>query len=867
MIRPSRVFTVVPTIPSALAPLVDLAYNLRWTWDAPTAELFRRLDPARWAATNHNPILLLRTVDQARLDEVSRDQGYRRELAGAAAELAAYLDGDGADAAERPRVAYFCAEFGLSECLPIYSGGLGVLAGDHLKSASDLGLNLTGVCLFYRRGYFLQRLRLDGWQEEAQHDNDPAQLPVRPARDASGNQVMVHLQFPGRDLAARVWHVQVGRTALYLLDSDVESNAEQDRRITDQLYGGDRDMRIRQELLLGIGGLRALDALGLRPEVCHLNEGHSAFLALERIRQFMQEHKLSFAEARVAASAGLVFTTHTPVPAGHDTFDAGMIDHYLGDYYRELGLSRTEFMTLGRLDWRNEHEPFSLTVLSLRLASRSNGVSKLHGGVSRRIWGTVWPGLAEGEVPIDGVTNGIHLPSWLAPEMAELQEPGAAQADDGSDEDGVNGDGPPSRRGRRAGDRPRVVDTISARDLWERHERLRTDLVHYVRARLTAQLTRQGAGPGEVGRAVEALDPQALTIGFARRFAEYKRATLLLRDSARLIRLITATGRPVQFIYAGKSHPADNGGKELIRRLVELARSEELRGKIVMLEDYDIGVARWMVQGVDVWLNTPRRPLEASGTSGMKAVANGGLHVATLDGWWDEAYRPGLGWAIGDRRFYEAAESQDEVEAQSLYDLLEREIVPLFYERDAAGVPQGWIARMRASMSALPPIFNTDRMVGEYAARFYDPSAVEVRRLGSNGLAPARELAAWSARLVEQWPAVRVASVRGIPDTVQSGGHFDVQAEVHLGSLSPAEVLVQVALGPIDGQGMLTVPTLVPLEPDREINPNCWAFGARGVPGERSGRHGYAVRVTPRHPAQSPNGPVPAPLGLVRWSD
>ena len=861
MIRPSRVFTVVPTVPAPLAQLEDLAYNLRWIWDQQTADLFRRLDPARWAATNHNPVLLLRTVDQARLDEVARDQGYRRELAGAAAELAAYLDGDGADGAARPPVAYFSAEFGLAECLPIYSGGLGVLAGDHLKSASDLGLSLTGVGLFYRRGFFLQRLRLDGWQEESYHDNDPATLPIRPALDREGQPVVVHLQFPGRDLAARVWHVQVGRTALYLLDSDVESNTPQDRQITDHLYGGDRDTRIRQELLLGIGGLRALDALGLRPEVCHLNEGHSAFLTLERIRQLMTEHGLSFAEARAAASAGLVFTTHTPVPAGHDAFDAGMMDYYLGDYYRELGLSRTEFMALGRLDWHNESEPFSLTVLALRLAARSNGVSRLHGGISRRIWGAVWPGLAEDEVPIDSVTNGVHLSSWLAPEMAELYAPAAAPDED------TDGHEPP---GRRASDRPRALDGLRARDLWERHERLRAELVHFVRARLNAQLARQGAGPAEVGRAVEALDPHALTIGFARRFAEYKRATLLLRDPERLVRLVNAAGRPVQFIFAGKAHPADTGGKELIRRLVELTRSDELRGKIVLLEEYDMGVARRMVQGVDVWLNTPRRPLEASGTSGMKAVANGALHVGTLDGWWDEAYRSGLGWAIGDRRIYDVVDDQDAFEARSLYDLLEREIVPLFYERDAAGLPQGWIARMRASMGALPRVFNTDRMVGEYAARFYEPAAHDVRRLGADGLAPARELARWSARATEQWPAVRVASIRGVPETVAAGSQFDVDAEVFLSALQPDEVLVHLALGPLDGGGLLTTPTLIQLEPEREVSPSCWAFTARGVRGERSGRHGYVVRVTPRDPLQSPGGstPVPAPgLGLVRWSD
>ncbi|MBA2451047.1 MAG: alpha-glucan family phosphorylase, partial [Chloroflexi bacterium] len=680
MIRPSRMFTVVPTIPPALAQLEELAYNLHWTWDPSAADLFRRLDPVRWEGTNHNPVLTLRTTDQARLDEAARDAAYRRELAGAAAELQAYLESDGADANERPRVAYFCAEFGLAECLPIYSGGLGVLAGDHLKSASDLGLSLTGVGLFYRRGYFQQRFSAEGWQEEHYADNHPAALPLRPALDQAGRQVEVGLQFPGRDLLARVWRVQVGRVSLYLLDTDVEANTPTDRQTTDHLYGGDRDTRIRQELVLGIGGLRALEALGLRPEVCHMNEGHSAFLALERIRQLMAEHGLGFSEARTVAAAGLVFTTHTPVAAGHDAFEPGLVDYYLGDYYRGLGLSRTEFMALGRNNPTDEGEPFSLSILALRLAARSNGVSQLHGGVSRRMWGQVWPGLAENEVPVGSVTNGVHLRSWVAREFAELYE-GA----DTSSESTGNASEPMLRV--EASALPRR--SLPPRELWERHERRRAKLVYFVRARLAAQLTRQGAGPTELGRTVEALDPGILTIGFARRFAEYKRATLLLRDPQRLIRLLSMPGRPVQLIFGGKAHPADNGGKELIRQLVQLTRDEQVRGKIVLLEEYDIGVAARMVQGVDIWLNTPRRPLEASGTSGMKAVANGALHVGNLDGWWDEAYRPGLGWAIGDRRAYDDPNEQDELESRSLYDLLEREIVPLFYERDANGVPQG----------------------------------------------------------------------------------------------------------------------------------------------------------------------------------
>lgn len=864
MIRPSRLFTVVPTVPASLAALNDLAYNLRWTWDHQTADLFRRLDPARWEATNHHPVRLLRTIDQARLDEAARDPGYRRDLAGAAAELASYLDGDGAEETTMARVGYFSAEFGLVESLPIYSGGLGILAGDHLKSASDLGLSLTGVSLFYRHGYFRQRFNHDGWQEEQYPDNDPAGLPMRPALDRDGRPAVVRLAFPGRVLTARVWQVQVGRVALYLLDSDLEVNQPTDRDITHHLYGGDRDMRIRQELLLGIGGLRALDVLGRRPEVCHLNEGHSAFLTLERIRQLMVEHGLGFAEARTAAASGLVFTTHTPVAAGHDAFEPGMIDYYLGDYYRELGLSRADFMALGRHSSSDEGEPFSLTILALRLAGRSNGVSRLHGEISRRIWRGVWPGLAEGEVPIGHVTNGVHLRSWLAPELAAVVGAGLgppAGASAGAGTVASNGPGRPATRDSLS--RRRADDILPVRELWEYHERLRGQMVEFVRARLVTQLERGGAGPTEIGRAGEALDPRTLTIGFARRFAEYKRGTFLLRDRQRLVRLVRATDRPVQVIFAGKAHPADNGGKELIRELYQLARSEDLGGKVVLLEEYDMGVARRLVQGVDVWLNNPRRPMEASGTSGMKAVANGALHLSTLDGWWDEAFEPDLGWAIGDRRVYLNSTDQDRLESEALYDLLEREVVPLFYDRDPGGLPQGWIARMRASMGTLPSFFSSDRMVSEYTAGYYEPAAADVRGYSADQYRSARELATWIARVSEQWPNVKVASLRALPTEVTAGTPLDVEAEVILAELRPEQAAVDLAIGPLDEAGMLASQTLTPLELQGEVSHGCYRFAARGVRADRSGPQGYAVRVSPRHPSLS----LPPNLGLVRWSD
>ncbi|MFN8521796.1 MAG: alpha-glucan family phosphorylase [Chloroflexota bacterium] len=842
MLKPSRVVTVVPTIPEPLRALSELAHNLRWTWDPRTADLFRRLDPARWAATNHNPVLLLRTTDQARLDDAARDSGYRRELAGVAAELAAYLDGEPVPG---PRLAYFSAEFGLSESLPIYSGGLGILAGDHLKSASDLSLPMTGVGLFYRYGYFSQRFGPDGWQQELYPPNVPASLPVRVAMGLDGAPLRVELQFPGRVLHARVWHVQVGRVPLYLLDTDVEENSPADREITHHLYGGDRDMRIRQELLLGFGGIQVLDALDRRPDVCHLNEGHSAFLSLERARQLIVEHGLTFDEARVVAGAGMLFTTHTPVAAGHDSFDSGMIDYYLGDYYRALGLTRNEFMALGRMNATDEAEPFSLTVLALRFAGHSNGVSRLHAHLSRQLWGGVWPGLREDEVPIDGVTNGVHLRSWIAPTLTDLYEEAPA---------------PP---GIEIQEERTGLDVITDRELWDRHERLRGGLVHFVRARLSSQLARRGAGPTEVGRAVEALDPAILTIGFARRFAEYKRAALLLRDRDRLLRMVSSVDRPVQFIFAGKAHPNDNGGKELIRQLFHLMQDPAVRGRVVLLEEYDIGVARRMVQGVDVWLNTPRRPMEASGTSGMKAVANGALAVSTLDGWWDEAYHPGVGWAIGDRRAYDDHDYQDQLEFLSLYEILENEVIPLFYDRDAAGLPKGWVSRMRASMKAHPTLFNTDRMVGQYNEKFYQRAGGVISRLAEDGYSQARDLTAWMAEIERLWPTVQVGEVRGLPSEIPSGTSFDIEVDVTLGEIDPEHVAVTLIHGVLDADGHLHHPSAMPLGPVGKGAAGVYCFGARGVRDDRSGDHGYAIRVMPRHELLD----RPSRLGLVHWSD
>ena len=632
--HPIRTFTITPSLPASIERLHELAYNLWWAWHMEVIDLFRRLDRDLWEETGHNPVLMLGVIEQEKLERAAQDEAFLASMERVLEDFDRYMQSQTTwyqeryGASARPTIAYFSAEFGLTDCIPNYSGGMGVLAGDHLKSASDLGLPLVGVGLLYQQGYFRQYLSADGWQQERYPENDFYTMPVRLERRQDGTPVMIEVSYPGHKVRAQVWRVQVGRVSLFLLDTNLEDSPPEDRDITDQLYGGDMDMRIRQEIVLGIGGIRALKALGIHPTVCHMNEGHSAFLALERIRLLMEEHNLSFAEAREAAAAGNIFTTHTSVPAGIDLFPPGLMDKYFADYYPSLGLSRDELLALGRVNPADPNEPFSMAVLALRLSASSNGVSKLHGTVSRRMWQAVWPGVPEDEVPITSVTNGIHPLSWISHDMADLFD---------------NYLGPTWRENPADPEVWKEVDEIPDEELWSTHERRRERLVAFARRRLQAQLEEHGAPPSEVERAKEVLDPEALTIGFGRRFVTYKRATLILRDPERLARILNNKDRPVQIIYAGKAHPKDQPAKELIKQIVHFARRDEFRRRIVFLEDYDICVARYMVQGVDLWLNNPRRFQEACGTSGMKAAVNGAIKYEC------PRWLVGRGLSAGDR--------------------------------------------------------------------------------------------------------------------------------------------------------------------------------------------------------------------------
>jgi len=842
--RPMFSINVVPSLPPALAALRELAYNLWWTWNPEAIELFRRLDREAWEDSGHNPVRMLGLVDQGQLEGAARDDGFLAHLERVAHDFRRYMTvpatwyhrnhGPVKEMAGRgptpdPFIAYFCLEFGLTECLPIYSGGMGVLAGDYLKASSDLGVPMVAVGLAYQQGYFRQYLNANGWQGELYPENDFYTMPLQ-LEKRNGEPVTIDVGYPGRRVTAQIWRVQVGRIPLYLLDTNVPQNEADDRYITHQLYGGDGEMRIRQEIMLGIGGMRALRALGIVPRVCHMNEGHSAFLAIERMRQLVNEHDLTVAEARQVVCASNIFTTHTSVPAGIDLFDPYLVDKYLGHYYAALGMSRSEFLALGRQNPADDNEPLNMAVLALRLAGQVNAVSQLHGQVSRRLWQSVWPGVPEWEVPIISINNGVHTPSWISRDMASLLD---------------------RYLGPRWTECPadqrvwELVDEIPDEELWRVHERRRARLVAFTRRRLRAQLERRGAPPTEIARATEKLDPEALTIGFARRFAVYKRATLLLRDPERLGKILDNKERPVQVIFAGKAHPRDNPAKELIREVIHLTRQNGLRN-VVFIEDYDLNVARYLLQGADLWLNTPILMREASGTSGMKAAANGALNLSVLDGWWAEAYHPDIGWAIGRGEVYEDRDYQDEVESNAIYSLLEKEIIPLFYNRGPDGLPRGWIARMKNAMGAVVPMYSSNRMVIEYMERLYRPADDRYQRLSADGFERARRLAEWKAYLRQQWPEVQIVGVETDGQgELTVGCELEVRASVKLGHLSPDDVSVETYEGALDTNqeiehGRATPMTFVRVEKGISL------FVGK-VRCQSSGLRGYTVRVLPRH--------------------
>ena len=795
--------------------------------------LFEFLDPETWKRVGGNPVRLFREAPAERLWRAAEDPTYQAELLGIVRRMTEEDLAEPRHPAARElvangeRVAYFSAEFGLTEVLPIYAGGLGVLAGDHLKSASDLGVPLAGVGLFYREGYLRQVLDADGKQTEAYPILDPEELPLSIAETPDGSPPMVSVQLAGREVQLLIRYAKVGRVPLLLLDSDVPENEPPDREVTARLYGGGHEMRLQQEIVLGIGGSRALEKVGLWPTIRHINEGHAAFVSLEKIRALVQEEHLSFAEAREVAAASNVFTTHTPVPAGIDVFTPELLWKYFGGYVNELGIGFDEFFDLGREVTDQPRDLFSMAVLAMRLSTHQNAVSRLHAQVSRKLWRGVTPELPLEEVPIQPITNGVHAATWTAPEIA----------------------------GTAVFERPETVDRA---ELWRRHEALRERLVVACRERLAEEKKRQGAREEEIAEARLALDPRALTIGFARRFATYKRATLLFRDPKRLEYLLHQIGRPVQILFAGKAHPRDESGKEFLRTVALAAERPELAGKVVFLPDYDMALARTLVAGCDVWMNTPERPREASGTSGMKSAMNGGLNLSVLDGWWDEAPQEEAGFAVGDRQDHAG---DDEV-AQALYDTLEQRVLPMFFERDASGLPQRWLDRMVLAASRVAGQFSADRMVSEYLQQCYVPGAFRRRKLKDGDRSPLKRLVAWKEKVVSAWPAIGFEGVQVSPDpaTAAPGTPLDFVARVRLGPLDATEVAVELFEGPVEPDGTLESGASVSLSPvsrDAEI---CEFRCVHPKPDGAS--LGYTLRIRPAHPDLAHAGE----MGLMIWS-
>jgi starch phosphorylase len=854
MIRPVTTVEVSPKLPPELKPLLDLAYNLRWSWDHESVELFRRLDSELWVRTNYNPVWMLGMVPQSTLDAAAKDTAFLTQLKRVQDGFNDYMNSTDTwyqrtyGKAEKPYIAYFSMEFGLTTALQTYSGGLGVLAGDHLKSASDLALPLTGVGMLYQEGYFQQYLNQDGYQQESYPINDYANLPIQPVMGSDGKRMVITVPLGKATLHAYVWKVAVGRVNLYLLDANHPSNPGDLYNLTDRLYGGDRRTRIQQEILFGIGGIRMLEALGLRPEVIHMNEGHSAFSALERIRIFMKENPgVTFDEARNILATCSVYTIHTPVSAGLERFGYDLIDEYMGWLWQELGLTRDQFHDLGRERMGN-YTLFSMPVMALKMSAATNAVSKLHGDVSQQMWQWLFPEVPETEVPIQSVTNGVHVKTWVSRDMASLFD---RYLD-------------PSWRTNAA--QPDVwaeVDRIPDTEIWRVHERRRARLVAIARTRLRDQLIRRGMSQSEVESAEEVLNPEALTIGFARRFATYKRATLLFRDPVRLERILNNPERPLQFIFAGKAHPHDQPGKEFIRQVVKFASTPEFRHSVVFLENYDMNIAHYLVQGVDVWLNNPRRPQEASGTSGMKVIYNGGLNCSILDGWWAEAYTPEVGWAIGNGEEYstEQEELQDYIESQALYNMLEKDLVPLFYDRGRDNLPRNWMVKVKASMKTLSPVFNTDRMVEEYANKYYLPSRERIEALVKDNLKEGKEYADWLIDVRKAWPSIKIEKVDTSADHVTVGEALKVEAWVNLGTLKPEDVYVQLYSGTLDSKGMLLNGNAVNMAPNGKPTGTTYHFEA-SLNYVTTGEQGISVRVLPKHTYLAD----PILTGLIHWA-
>ena len=842
-------YQVFPATPEPLKFLERLSRNLWWCWHMDAIELFRRIDPRLWSQSGRNPILFSTLISQNRLDDLAQDESYLAHLKRVQQKFESEVWNESEPpepTGDKDLIAYFSMEFGIHESVPLFAGGLGVLSGDHLKAASDRNLPLVGVGLLYRKGYFHQFLNDQGWQQEEYPETDIFHLPVKRATNASGQEIKVSVQGPDGDIHAVVWKIWVGRIPLYLLDTNIAANPPEIREITDRLYAGESKQRLAQEVLLGIGGMRALRALGITPAVCHMNEGHSAFCSLERLCQIKSDLGVDLPTALEIIPRTTVFTTHTPVAAGHDEFEKKMVEPYVEPLQECLGVTTNEIIAWGQPSGASADTKLSMFVLGLRMSQYHNGVSELHGQVARRMWAKVWPRWPEDEVPIGHVTNGVHIPSWISIDNARLFERYL---------------GPDWYLHTVETDLAERIDQIYDDELWQAREMSRARLVRVCRGLMVRQYGRRNAPRSVMREAETVLDPDILTIGFARRFATYKRATLLLKDMERFKAILNHPDRPVQIIFAGKAHPKDDQGKEIIKRLIEFAQQPEVRNRIVFLEDYDINVARNLVQGVDVWLNTPRRPMEACGTSGMKAAINGVLNVSVLDGWWCEGYQEDTGWAIGAGEEYPDHDYQDMVDSHALYNLLENDVIPCFYEGKNGKASERWTRMMKASMKMVLDKFCTHHMVSHYNEKYYQPATTNYHTITSNAAESAHKLLTQKQRLQSTWEDIRIkAPVRLKNGPFRVGETFQVAAEVFLGELRPEEVHVEVYYGSLKSIDTLSAGHTQDMEVDKDNGDGNYTYICQ-LPCETSGRFGFTVRVTPQgddHLRYTP--------GLITWA-
>ncbi len=824
-----------------LTGLNRLAYNLWWTWHSDAQDLFNLIDNKLWKEVERNPVVFLRRLSrEALMEAVSRKEVsdlYRHVIS----EFDAYCTPKSTWFAEHypgwtnMHVAYFSAEFGLHESVPIYSGGLGVLAGDHCKAASDLGLPFVGVGLLYRQGYFQQQINKKGQQEAAYVRYDFADIPLKLVKDQSGTDIRISIDLPGRVCHAGIWKIEIGRISLFLLDTDIDENSPDDRKLTYNLYSGDIEMRISQEILLGIGGVRALEAMGIRATVWHMNEGHSVFLGLERTINLMKQEGLSFSEAQEVVKSNTIFTTHTPVPAGNDEFSLILMEKYFKKHLEKSGIRPHEFMRIGLRPTGGGSDMFSLTILAFHFSAQCNGVSKLHGHVSRTIWNDVWSGVPLGEIPIGHITNGVHTLTWLDPSIGSLMD-----------------------RYLESGWRNRLIDVdgwervydIPDKELWETRKVLKERLIKAIHHRLSLQAQRS-APLAKRGKAIEiALNPDALTIGFARRFATYKRATLIFRDLERLKKILNNKERPVQMIFAGKAHPADDPGQSFITRVHEISQMKDFIGKVVMVEGYDMHLARHLVSGVDIWLNTPRRPYEASGTSGQKAGINGVINFSVLDGWWVEGFNGKNGWAIGGENNFDDEEKQDRTDSEDIYEKLENEIVPLYYTKNEEGIPAGWMKVVKESIRTIMPEFSTERMVKDYIYTMYIPALERGERLADENFAKAKSLAEWKSWMKRNWEYIKIASIEKGENVRDDEGNilqdYEIIITIDLGPISPADVTVEIFKGTMDKKGEFKSMGIIPMRRLGEIWEGFYSYAAIVPPDEREG-YGFFFHVVPTH--------------------